>query len=66
MDDLSRLLNAKESPTQSQELWMESLVPSGLVRAVGGKTLGNLGEFFYEVTPIGNKLRNAHFQAGEK
>nr|VFJ44459.1 MAG: hypothetical protein BECKDK2373C_GA0170839_100817 [Candidatus Kentron sp. DK] len=62
MGDLLKFLDAKELPTESQESWMELLVPSGLVRVIGGKTIDEVGEIYYEVTPIGNKLRNAYSQ----
>nr|VFK37075.1 MAG: hypothetical protein BECKSD772F_GA0070984_10102 [Candidatus Kentron sp. SD]VFK48966.1 MAG: hypothetical protein BECKSD772E_GA0070983_11521 [Candidatus Kentron sp. SD] len=64
MDDLARLLNAEGSPAGSQEPWMESLLPLGLVRAAGGETWSDVGKFFYDVTPIGKKLRNACLRTG--
>ena len=61
MDDLAKFLVVKALPTKSKELWMELLVPSGLVRGVGDNKIGSLGEVFYEATSLGNKLRSAYF-----
>ena len=60
-DDLKQLLERHKLPEKSDELWLECLVPSGLTRLVAGQTYDELGRLYYEVTPFGNKLRNAYF-----
>lgn len=60
-DDLQELLTRKEFPGKSEEPWMQYLVASGLTRVVGGKTYGDIGRIYYEITALGHKLRNAYF-----
>jgi hypothetical protein len=60
-DDLKELLERHKLPEKSAEEWLEALVPSGLARVVGGRTWDDVGEIYYEVTTLGNKLRTAHF-----
>ncbi len=44
----------------SQEIFMQSLYPSGLTKIVGGKTSDTVGEFYFEVSTLGNKLIDAY------
>lgn len=60
-DDLQRLLITHKTPERSTEPWMQYLVASGLTRLVVGQTYGDLGTLYYEITPLGNKLKNAYF-----
>jgi hypothetical protein len=39
---------------------MQYLVASGLTRIVAGKTFDESGMLYYEITPLGEKLRSAY------
>ena len=60
-DDLKKLLSLHKVPKKSDDQWMQYLVPSGLTRLVAGQTFDELGKIYFEITPIGNKLRTAYF-----
>ena len=60
-DDINELLKLHKVPERSETGWMQSLAPSGLSRAIGGRTFNEIGTIYYEVTTLGNKLRTAHF-----
>jgi len=60
-DDLQKLLELHRLPEKSQEPWMQYLAASGLTRIVGGETYEEIGKVFYEVAPLGNRLRTAYF-----
>lgn len=60
-DDLHELLNQKDVSKKSSEPWMQYLAASGLTRVLGGQTLDDVGQIYYEVTTLGHKLRNAYY-----
>lgn len=60
-DDLQRLLSSQRLPEKSDEPWMQYLAASGLTRPVAGQTYDDIGKLYYEVTLLGQKLRNAYF-----
>jgi len=59
IDDLYRLMETAEIPSKSQEAWMRNMATSGLTQIVAGKTYDEIGELYFEVSPLGDKLRNA-------
>lgn len=65
-DDLQALLEAKSIPEKSEEPWMQFLAYTGLTRVVAGQSWDDVGRLYYEVTPLGNKLRNAYFHGRKK
>jgi hypothetical protein len=59
VDDLAKLIESEGEMDQSEELWLKSLVPSGLVEPVGAKMIDELGNIYYSMTELGRKLRSA-------
>lgn len=59
-DDLARLIEATAVPTKSEEPWLRHLATSGLTQIVAGQTLDELGRLYIEVSPLGDKLRQAY------
>ena len=55
------LLNRHDISEKSKDVFMASLVPSGLTAVIGGDTLGDYGQIYYQITTLGNKFRNAYF-----
>jgi len=66
LSDLQILLTSYSHDTgkrpPSSEPFMQALYPSGLTKMVAGKTIETLGQFFFEVSPTGNRLINAYLQ----
>jgi hypothetical protein len=58
-DDLRQFLDTKDIPKKSDADWMQYLVTTGLTRPVGGQTYGDIGQIYYEATPLGEKMRAA-------
>jgi len=48
----------KKAPSTAR--FLQALYPSGLTRMVGGKTINTIGELYFEVSPLGNKLISAY------
>lgn len=65
-DDLQALLEEKDIPKKSEEPWMQFLAHTGLTRVIAGETWNDIGQLYYEVTPLGEKLRNAYFYSRKK
>jgi hypothetical protein len=59
VDDLAKLVESEGEVDQSEELWLKSLVPSGLAEPVGAKMIDELGNIYYSMTELGRKLRSA-------
>ena len=59
-DDLIDLINSEGEIDQSQELWLKSLVPSGLAEPVGAKMFDDMGNIYYSMTELGKSLRSAY------
>jgi len=62
-DDLVDLIESEGEIDQSQELWLKSLVPSGLAEPVGAKMIDELGIIYYSMTEFGKSLRSAYLYA---
>jgi len=64
VSDLSLFLRTHNLPRKgpSQDIFMRSLYPSGLTKIVGGKTVDTIGEFYFEVSTLGNKLITSYNQ----
>lgn len=65
-DDLQALLKVAKPPEKSDEPWMQFLAHTGLTQVVAGETWDDIGHIYYQVTPLGNKLRNAYFHGRKK
>lgn len=59
-DDLIDLIKSEGEIDQSQELWLKSLVPSGLAEPVGAKMFDDMGNIYYSMTELGKNLRSAY------
>lgn len=59
-DDLIGLINSDGELDRSQELWLKSLVPSGLAEPVGAKMFDEMGNIYYSMTELGKSLRSAY------
>lgn len=59
-DDLIDLIESEGEIDQSQELWLKSLVPSGLAEPVGAKMIDEMGNIYYSMTEFGKSLRSAY------
>jgi len=59
-DDLIDLIESEGEIDQSQELWLKSLVPSGLAEPVGAKMFDDMGNIYYSMTELGKSLRSAY------
>lgn len=57
-DDLQQLLTIDSVPEMAKEPWMFCLVTSGLTRLVGSGMLGDMGNLYCEITPLGQKLKH--------
>lgn len=58
-DDLKQLLVTNEFPEEPEESWMEFLVASGFTRKVNRLDFDHTGTFYYEITPLAKKLKEA-------
>lgn len=61
IDDLIEFLNCHKISEKSKDVFMASLVPSGLTAVTGGEQLGDYGQIYYQITTLGNKFRNAYY-----
>jgi len=62
-NDLQQLLAVESIPDNSNEMWMQNLLPSGLTRLVGAEMFDDLGKLYCEETLLAKKLRNAYFHS---
>lgn len=58
-DDLKQLLDTHRLPQRSDASWMRYLSAAGLTQIAAGQTWDESGNY-YEVSPLGHKLRNAY------
>ncbi|WP_163831886.1 hypothetical protein [Spartinivicinus ruber] len=65
-EDLGLLVNSESEPEQSKEDWMQRLASAGLTKSIGGKAWNDSGEIYYQVTPLGNMLRNAYREVKQR
>jgi hypothetical protein len=59
-DDLAELISSDGRVAGSKNIWIKSLVASGLAEPVGGKTWDNAGDIYYSLTELGRELRSAY------
>lgn len=59
-DDLKQLLEISAVPTKSDEPWLRHMVSPGLTKIVGDPTVGGMGRLYFELSPLGEKLRHAY------
>lgn len=59
-DDLAELISSDGRVAGSKDIWIKSLVASGLAEPVGGKTWDNAGDIYYSLTELGRELRSAY------
>jgi hypothetical protein len=62
-DDLKRLLESTDVPAKSDEPWLRYMAKSGLTQIVAGETWDEAGQLFFEISPLGHKLRQAYSHA---
>jgi len=60
VDDLCRLLEDSELPSQSDSDLMRYLSRSGITQPLGGNTIDEIGEIHYEVADLGRRLVEAY------
>jgi hypothetical protein len=60
IDDLMKLLDLHNPPKRSREGFLNYLSRTGLAESFSATTYDEIGEIYYKVSPLGNKLINAY------
>ena len=63
IEDLKKILSEQQLTDKST---MQYLARSGITEVIGGKTWDDVGEIFYDLSPLGNLLKEAYNYGLEK